>query len=75
MNYITTSRAAPRAAFPFPAPLQGEKGQHNLSVSTCYEFDSFVGFILHPINGSSPRLAKAGNSHLVECVVSEAGSY
>lgn len=75
MIYNKQGRAASRAAFPFPAPLQGEKGQHNLSVSACYEFDSFVGFILHPINGSSPCLAKADNSHLVECVVSEAGSY
>ena len=75
MNLSTTSRAVQREAFPFPAPLQVGRGQHDLSVSEGFASCEGVKKKLQPVDGSSPLFLKEGNSHLVKCVVSEAGSY
>lgn len=70
----TQDRAVPRKAFPFPAPLLRQEGQHAraLSVGTAAPWLGQGGT---PGFGSFLAKLEAGNSSLVKCVVSEAGSY
>ena len=74
MNLSTTSRAVPREAFPFPAPLHDKEGRRVGVLS--------VGSVLAAlVKGGTPGFGsflaflEAGNSSLIKCVVSEAGSY